>query len=186
MPPIATYACLCLWNWKLKCPEGPLELDNLATISTITGRWDESWFYLVSVAIEAKGGQAVLDIYAANSHLSDGEEIKAAARLTSLRDGLVEIKRILIRMYENCRADVFYHEIRPKLQGMSNMTTLSGARGIECDTGSGHFHMIGLGGPSNGQSSLLQALDLLLGVEHGSDQLKNLEEQKRASWLEVS
>jgi indoleamine 2,3-dioxygenase len=48
---------VCLWNFKpLFADEHVDNLENLATLTTFTGSIDESWFYLVSVAIEARGG----------------------------------------------------------------------------------------------------------------------------------
>lgn len=56
LPPIATYAGLCLWNFKQIIPSDDIwDLDNLTTINTFTGSIDESWFYLVSVYFEHKG-----------------------------------------------------------------------------------------------------------------------------------
>ncbi|RAL58794.1 hypothetical protein DID88_009104 [Monilinia fructigena] len=55
VPPVATYAAVCLWNFKpLFADENVDNLENLATLTTFTGSIDESWFYLVSVAIEAR------------------------------------------------------------------------------------------------------------------------------------
>ncbi|KDN63909.1 putative indoleamine 2,3-dioxygenase [Colletotrichum sublineola] len=49
LPPVATYAALCLWNFKpLFVDEDIDNLENIATLNTFTGSLDESWFYLVS------------------------------------------------------------------------------------------------------------------------------------------
>ena len=56
MPPVATYAGVCLWNFKPLFPGEHIDnLENLSTLNTFTGSLDESWFFLVSVAIEARG-----------------------------------------------------------------------------------------------------------------------------------
>ncbi|GME77022.1 unnamed protein product [Ambrosiozyma monospora] len=66
LPPIGTYAGLCLWNYQPIFGDlhellenghenisDPSEfLDNIQTITTYTGSLDESWFYLVSVYFE--------------------------------------------------------------------------------------------------------------------------------------
>lgn len=50
LPPVATFAGVCLWNWRPMFDGEPTDtLDNLATHMTFTGSMDESWFYLVSV-----------------------------------------------------------------------------------------------------------------------------------------
>ncbi|KAI7554426.1 indoleamine 2,3-dioxygenase subfamily, partial [Hortaea werneckii] len=56
LPPVATYAGLVLWNWKPIFSDEPVDtLANLDMIDTFTGSLDEKWFYLISVAIEARG-----------------------------------------------------------------------------------------------------------------------------------
>ncbi|KAG0272744.1 hypothetical protein BGZ95_011473, partial [Linnemannia exigua] len=57
--PVLTYASNDLWNWKLKDPQGPFELENLETLSTMTGTKDEDWFDIVSTAIEIAAGPAL-------------------------------------------------------------------------------------------------------------------------------
>ncbi|KAJ5737137.1 uncharacterized protein N7483_002262 [Penicillium malachiteum] len=48
VPPVATYAGVCLWNYKPIFPDEPTDdLDNLACLQTFTGSLDEQWFYLV-------------------------------------------------------------------------------------------------------------------------------------------
>jgi indoleamine 2,3-dioxygenase len=52
---VAAYTGLMLWNLKLIFMNDNLNLNNLSILITFTGSTDEQWFYLVSVAIEAKG-----------------------------------------------------------------------------------------------------------------------------------
>jgi len=60
LPPVATYAGLVLWNWKpMFGTERTDTLSNLDMLHTFTGSMDEKWFYLVSVAIEARGAPLI-------------------------------------------------------------------------------------------------------------------------------
>ncbi|KAJ5472056.1 Indoleamine 2-3-dioxygenase [Penicillium diatomitis] len=60
VPPVATYAGVCLWNYKPICADEPTNgLNSLACLQTFTGSLDEQLFYLVSVAIEAQGAPAL-------------------------------------------------------------------------------------------------------------------------------
>ena len=60
LPPVATYAGLVLWNWKPIFEEERIDtLANLDMIDTFTGSLDEKWFYLISVAIEARGAPLI-------------------------------------------------------------------------------------------------------------------------------
>jgi indoleamine 2,3-dioxygenase len=44
-----------LWNWRRFNTDDSVNLSNLACLRTTVAGLDESWFYLVTVEIEAKG-----------------------------------------------------------------------------------------------------------------------------------
>lgn len=56
MPPLMTHASLVLHNWHRLDPKGPLCARNLACNSRFLGGQDETWFYTITVEIEARGG----------------------------------------------------------------------------------------------------------------------------------
>lgn len=167
VPPVATYAGLCLWNFKPLFVDEPIDqLENLYTLTTFTGSLDESWFYLVSVAIEARGAPilpTMLDAIAA-ARRDDGRTVTACLR--SFAERLDDLGSLLQRMYENCDPHVFYHRIRPFLAGSKNMGDAGLPRGVVYEDGSGRETYRQYSGGSNAQSSLIQFFDLVLGVEH--------------------
>jgi len=71
-------------------------------------------------------------------------------------------------MDEKCDPQVFYHRIRPYLAGSKGMENVGLPRGVFYDEGDGKGQWRALRGGSNGQSSLIQFWDLVLGVEHVS------------------
>lgn len=156
-----------LWNWKpIFLDEMIDNLENLSTINTFTGSLDESWFYLVSVAIEARGAPIIpmmLDAIAAARH-NDSRVVTECLRTFAER--LDELGTLLHRMYDNCDPHVFYHRIRPFLAGSKNMTEAGLPNGVLFDTGSPTDEYVQFSGGSNAQSSIIQFFDLVLGVEH--------------------
>jgi indoleamine 2,3-dioxygenase len=141
-------------------------LDNLATQMTFTGSLDESWFYLVSVAIEARAGPIVpmmLEAIAA-ARLKDVNTVVQALR--SFAERLDELGALLERMYESCDPHVFYHRIRPFLAGSKNMADAGLPQGVMFDDGTGEQPYVQFSGGSNAQSSIIQFFDVVLGVEH--------------------
>ncbi|CAN0593715.1 unnamed protein product, partial [Ectocarpus sp. 12 AP-2014] len=56
MPPLLTHTSLVLHNWHRLDPAGPLRTENLACNCHFLGGLDETWFYISTVEIEAKGG----------------------------------------------------------------------------------------------------------------------------------
>ena len=167
VPPVATYAALCLWNYKPIFAGEPADnLGNLACINTFTGSLDEQWFYLVSVAIESRGAPSIELMLDAIIAARSGNEEVVIDRLQRLAEILDALGTVLQRMYEHCDPHVFYHQIRPYLAGSKNMGEAGLPRGLLYDDGFGNDEYRQYGGGSNAQSSLIQFFDIVLGIEH--------------------
>ena len=193
LPPVATYAALCLWNYRPIFADEPADnLDNVACINTFTGSLDEQWFYLISVAIEARGAPSIpLMLHAISAARSGNEEVVVDC-LQRFAEILDTLGTILQRMYENCDAHVFYHRIRPYLAGSKNMGEAGLPRGLLYDDGSHNNEYRQYGGGSNAQSSLIQFFDIVLGIEHrptgvgrqeGSDDEEGQQAKSRNSFM---
>ncbi|KAK6369706.1 hypothetical protein LTS17_009156 [Exophiala oligosperma] len=167
LPPVATYAALNLWNFATKKPGADSSNpDNLRSLHTCTGSRDEEWFYLVSVAIEAKGSLFIKEIlnciYATEYHDTN----TVIASLRSITAGVNDVGKLLDRMHEHCDPQRFYHEIRPLLAGSKGMAAAGLPNGVFYDEGDGRGHWRQYSGGSNAQSSLIQLLDIFLRVDH--------------------
>ena len=82
--------------------------------------------------------------------------------LLSVCDVLARLKTTLNRMYEHCDPYIFYNRVRPFLASFE---------GIEyqgCDPLSRDYY-----GGSAAQSSLLQAIDAMLGIIHHEDKARS-------------
>ncbi|PLB34803.1 indoleamine 2,3-dioxygenase [Aspergillus candidus] len=169
LPPVATFAGVCLWNYKPIFPDdAQLDLSNLTPLNTITGSLDEQWFYMVSVAIEARGGPAVPLMLQAIAAARAGNSFVVTDCLQQFAEILDSLGTTLELMYEHCDPHVFYHRIRPYLAGSKNMGDAGLPNGLLYDTGHDdpkpQYRQYG--GGSNAQSSLIQFFDIVLGVEH--------------------
>jgi indoleamine 2,3-dioxygenase len=143
-----------------------LTIENLSVPTTFTGSLDEQWFYLISVAIEAKGGPAIPLLLQAIQAARDNDVQTVTQCLQSVAQTIDELGTLLVRMYENCDPHVFYHRIRPFLAGSKNMEDAGLPHGIFYDDGSKQARWRKYGGGSNAQSSMIQFFDIALGVEH--------------------
>ncbi|CUM63238.1 uncharacterized protein PRCAT00000809001 [Priceomyces carsonii] len=193
LPPVATYSSLCLWNFKEIMPtedgEEFWDLNNLTTINTFTGSIDESWFYLVSVFFEYKGAYAMkTGLEVIESVLEDDVE-KVTNNLQKLAELIDHLGSIMMKMEEMCDPHIFYFRIRPFLAGWKNMADF----GLDKDGVIYGTETIprSYAGGSNGQSSLIQFLDILLDVNHYSTgerplphQLRTLAEGSKSSFPE--
>ncbi|KAL1839638.1 hypothetical protein VTJ49DRAFT_1299 [Mycothermus thermophilus] len=167
LPPVATYAAVCLWNFKpLFMDEEIDNLENLSTLTTFTGALDESWFYLVSVAMEARGAPIIPLMLTAIAAAREGDSHAVTRCLHTFAERLDDLGTLLQRMHENCDPHIFYHRIRPFLAGSKNMAEAGLPHGVRYEDGSGNEPYRQYAGGSNAQSSLIQFFDIVLGIEH--------------------
>lgn len=167
LPPVASYAGVVLWNFKPIFDDEPVDnLENLSTLNTYTGSLDESWFYLVSVAIEARAGPMIPIALEAISAARENNSRTVTACLQAFAERLDDLVPLLTRMYDNCDPHVFYHRIRPFLAGSKNMAEAGLPNGVRFEDGTGQQPFVQFSGGSNAQSSMLQFFDIILGIEH--------------------
>ncbi|KAK4507239.1 hypothetical protein PRZ48_000974 [Zasmidium cellare] len=169
LPPVATYAGLVLWNWKpIFDSERADSLANLDTIDTFTGSLDEKWFYLISIGMEVRAGPLVPLMLRAIEAARDGDRFTVTESLKTFAERLDDIGSLLVRMYDQCDPHVFYHRIRPFLNGGKNMAEAGLPNGVVFDYGGpiNKQRYVQYAGGSNAQSSIIQFFDIVLGIEH--------------------
>lgn len=132
----------------------------------MTGTESESWFLLISVAMEAKAAGILQTMTKALQAVKARDYEFIISSLEELRICIQNVGSLLERMYERCDPMIFYHQIRPLLAGSKNMEAAGLPRGIFYDEGDGKGEWRQLRGGSNGQSSLIQFFDVVLGVDH--------------------
>src|SRR5216684_5049293 len=86
-PPILSYDGYALYNWKRFHKDGPIALGNIDTVQNFVHLYDEHWFILVHVEIEAIAAR-ILDAIA-------GVQVALSTKkLTIVDDALWTIARI--------------------------------------------------------------------------------------------
>lgn len=166
LPPTATYAAVGLWNFTYLPGSDLSVVENSRMLYTFTGTPDEEWFYQISIAIEAQGAQVIPVMLRAMDAVRTDDSRTVALCLVEFVNCLEQSSDTLLRMYERCSPDVFYHQIRPILAGSKNMASSGLPNGVfyEDYDGKGQWHQYS--GGSNAQSTLIQFFDVVLGVEH--------------------
>ncbi|KAI0403135.1 Indoleamine 2,3-dioxygenase [Xylaria palmicola] len=178
LPPVATYAALNLWNFS-STGRDFTDLDSLRALHTFTGTEDESWFYVLSVAVEACGARVIPLMLQAMEAIQHKDYTTVTRALVDMAACIRQLTQLLGRMSEKCDPMVFYHQIRPFLAGTKNMAVAGLPNGVFYDEGDGLGRWRQLRGGSNGQSSLIQFFDLVLGVDHAPTE--NHRAQKESS-----
>lgn len=104
--PVATYASVVLYNWKLKNPASLVTLENIESVTRFTNYTDEDWFYRVHIMMEYMGSVAVkeclklLEITAAPIHATTAQNMIESLKI--LQDCIKEIIKTISRMGECC------------------------------------------------------------------------------------
>lgn len=163
-----TYAGANLWNFSCAGDDFS-RIEDLSLLFSFTGTESESWFLLISVAMEAKAAGVLQTMMAALDAVGARDYDAVSNGLDQLRQCIHGVGALLERMYERCDPTTFYHRIRPFLAGSMAMEAAGLPRGVFYDEGNGQGEWRKLRGGSNGQSSLIQFFDVVLGVEHKTD-----------------
>ncbi|KAG6840454.1 hypothetical protein C0991_006630 [Blastosporella zonata] len=172
LPPVLTYSDNALYIWAHRTPPAATNsiptIDNLCCQTFFTGTTDEEEFYLTSIRIEFKGVDTLELMQMIMDEAFVGDDL-ATRRITqylfSLSTIVRQLRAMLLAVKETCDPGVFYHQIRPWFRVMDTDPRKRPwvFKGIEND------HSLQqpteLSGPSAGQSSLIHALDIFLGVD---------------------
>ena len=172
-PPILSYASYALNNWKLQDVNKPFDLENIRILQNFLGGMDEDWFIMIHIAIEHEAKEILNNL---KTYYLDKNEDQSY-----LENGLVSIKKInqiMNRMPEKCDPFIYYNRVRPYIFGWkNNPATPNGViyEGVEEYGGTPQLFR----GETGAQSSIVPALDALLGVTHSNDPLKEYLDEMR-------
>ena len=172
-PPILSYASYALNNWKLQDVNKPFDLENIRILQNFLGGMDEDWFIMIHIAIEHEAKEILNNL---KTYYLDKSEDQSY-----LENALVSIKKInqiMNRMPEKCDPFIYYNRVRPYIFGWkNNPATPNGViyEGVEEYSGTPQLFR----GETGAQSSIVPALDALLGVTHSNDPLKEYLDEMR-------
>lgn len=168
--PLLSYSAYVLDNWDRLDRAGPIALDNLFMIQNFLAGQDEAWFVLVHVAIEARAGAMLAQ--APGLIAAAGDRDAAAAELGLCAIGAVwdDVNAIFDRMPERCDPYIYFHRVRPYIHGWKDNPAL-GAGLVYEGVAEARGEPQAFRGQTGAQSSIVPALDALLGVRHAQDPL---------------
>lgn len=156
-PPMITHSSVVLNNWRRIDPNEGIHADNLACTQHFMGGMDEQWFFTATAALEATGAPALMPLAEAKEGVAAGDVELVTGRLTQVLEIFKAVNVALLRIYERCAPYIFYNRIRIFLTGWDQTGILF--EGVSETPLKMH-------GGSAAQSSLIQAYDAALGIEH--------------------
>jgi len=157
-PPIVHYASMALHNWQRVDSARELSSDNARMQVQFLGGVDEDWFFIGSIGVELAGAPLLPCVHAIALASHHDDDATLAGLLETLTAGMAPVLQALERMREWCDPHVFYHRVRPFLAGWPDPGVIyQGVSSLP------QKHV----GGSAGQSSLIQAIDAVLSIDHG-------------------
>jgi indoleamine 2,3-dioxygenase len=163
LPPIITHCDVVLNNWTKIDPEGPLELDNLRTLVSISGCGrDEEWFWLVTTQVELCAAPGISSVIKAQKAILANNSDTLAESLSIMELSILAMVNTLPRMYEHCDRHVFFNQMRPFIAGWKHSKVLPDGliyEGVWDEPQQ-------FAGSSAGQSSAVACFDEALGINY--------------------
>ena len=170
-PPLLTYSAYVLDNWGRIYPEGPIDLTNTWMVQHFLGGQDEAWFVLIHVAIEAQAGAALAEIPALLSSVTTEDLAGAEKSLENIAAVWDTLNAVFARMTERCDPYIYFTRVRPWIHGWKDNPLLKRGLVYEGVAEAGKAPQT-FRGQTGSQSSIVPAMDALLGIGHGNDPLR--------------
>jgi indoleamine 2,3-dioxygenase len=178
-PPLLPYSSYTLENWSRFDGKGPIDLANIHTLQRFEGGMDEVWFILVHVAIEARAGEMLHEATKLVGAAKDENAAEIERALGAMSAVWDDVNAIFDRMPERCDPYVYFHRVRPWIHGWKDNPALGEGlvyEGVAATAGRPQAFR----GQTGSQSSIVPAVDALLGIGHAGDPLRSFLDELHA------
>lgn len=154
-PPILSYDGYALYNWKRFDPNGPIALGNIDTLQNFVHLYDEHWFILVHVEIEAiaAGILAATDRSARAVEARDAPALDSALR--EVANSVWKQVAVLRRIPEKMDSTLYHRTFRPYIRFFENIVYEGVARAP-----------MNFRGETGAQGSVMPALVAFMKIPH--------------------
>jgi len=169
-PPVLSYSSYALHNYFRFDPKHEIECGNIGLIQNFLGGIDEEWFILIHVEIERKAASAMGLLHACLDAADAGQAEALEVLLGQVEFSLRAVQATMLRMPEHCDPYIYYHRVRPYIHGWKNHPDLPDGLIYEGVAAYGRRPQQ-FRGETGAQSSIVPALDAMLGVAHEQDML---------------
>lgn len=156
-PPILSYDGYALYNWRRLDSSGPIALGNIETLQNFVHLYDEHWFILVHIDIEANAA-AILAAVEKITCAQDSGSVNGA--MISIRDTLLMLVNTLKRIPEAMSPALYFKEFRPYIRFFDQVRY----EGV-------NDKVVSFRGETGAQSSIVPLLEALLKIPHQASEL---------------
>ena len=115
-----SYDGYALYNWYRIDPRGPIALGNIDTVQNFVSLYDEHWFILVHIEIEALAARSLAAILALeDSGWTDRACVNTAIR--AITHNVHAMTAVLRRIPERMSPALYFKEFRPYIRFFENV-----------------------------------------------------------------
>ena len=159
-PPILSYDGYALYNWKRFQVDKPIALGNIDTIQNFVHLYDEHWFILIHIEIEAIASRTLDGIARAGDAFASKNDVILDQALLSIAQALQEQIRVLRRIPERMDPALYYKTFRPYIRFFEHIV-YEGVQQTPID----------FRGETGAQSSIIPTLVAFMKIPHQSSTL---------------
>ena len=162
LPPVILHSTISLSNWRLINTELEITLDNITTLYSLDQTRDLEVFFMIPVLVELRAVPAIKALVKILISPDPQSEPEVCSCLNIVSGSLTEMSRELRGMHGQVSPSLFYHKHRVLLSGWRDNPSLPHGllyQGVA-------DHPLQFSGGSAAQSSVIQIIDICLGVEH--------------------
>jgi indoleamine 2,3-dioxygenase len=163
-PPILSYDGYALYNWKRFRKDGPVALGNIDTIQNFVHLYDEHWFILVHVEIEAIAARILDAIARVEIGLAAGDPGSIDPALWDIAGAIRDQVSVLRRIPEHMDPTLYYRTFRPYIGFFEDVLY----EGIQQRAGTLSMNFRG---ETGAQSSIMPALVAFMKIPHKQSML---------------
>jgi len=170
-PPILSYDGYALYNWKRFRKEGPIALGNIDTIQNFVHLYDEHWFILVHVEIEANAARILDAIGNVQAAFGSGGSAAINEALWAIDAAVNDQIRVLRRIPEKMDPRLYYKTFRPYIRFFENVSY----EGVDQGEGTERSAPVQMNfrGETGAQSSIMPTLVAFMKIPHKPSMLTN-------------
>lgn len=172
-PPILSYDGYALYNWKRFRSDGPIALGNIDTIQNFVHLYDEHWFILVHVEIEAIAARILDAIARAGDALNEKNASAADEAVGAIANAVNDQVRVLRRIPEKMDPALYYKTFRPYIRFFEDVEYEADVPGARVAAGSAARLRMNFRGETGAQSSIMPLLVAFMKIPHRPSMLTN-------------
>ena len=172
-PPILSYDGYALYNWKRFQPNQPIELGNIDTLQNFIHLYDEHWFILVHVEIEAAAARILDAVATAQAALEANASSVVDDAVEKIAGAVTDQVRVLRRIPEKMSPSLYYKTFRPYIRFFEDVEYEAEVPGGRVAAGSAARLRMNFRGETGAQSSIMPLLVAFMKIPHRPSMLTN-------------